>query len=417
MKLNLKLKLPKINLTVQLILVLLTAFFAGPYIPTLYKSFFLSVSLSLKAILLFVLPFIIFSCLFYSMVTIQGRALRFVVILLLAVCASNFISILAAYGFGTLGLSFISLAPLHQVETLPELLPLWNMKLPVWLPNEYALFLGLGFGLLFSILKNNRIVGVAQKLNDIVTVFLKKLFIPLLPLFTLGFVLKLEQEGLLNRIVESYAPIILIIVLTNLVYLVLMFGLAANFRPSVWINYLKNVVPVGILGFSTISSLATMPVTLSAAEKNTQNPEMARAIIPATVNIHLLGDSLSLPILAMAIMLTFGHSLPTFAQYLIFTQFFMLAKFAIPAVPCGTIIVMVPLLEKYLGFSSEMSAFITSIYLLFDTIITVGNVLGNSALVILLNRVMGRLSSGVEVKEKDAIHIKDELAADFVQKS
>jgi Na+/H+-dicarboxylate symporter len=74
-----------------------------------------------------------------------------------------------------------------------------------------------------------------------------------------------------------------------------------------------------------------------------------------------------------------------------FTLFFMIAKFYIPGVPSGTIIVMLPILEKYLGFTAEMSAFILAIYILFDPIATAGNVLGNSALVIMLTKTMKRL--------------------------
>ena len=65
----------------------------------------------------------------------------------------------------------------------------------------------------------------------------------------------------------------------------------------------------------------------------------------------------------------------------------MLVQFAIPGVPCGSILVMIPLFETYFGFTTEMSAFITAIFILFDPIVTAGNVLGNSALVIMLTKI------------------------------
>lgn len=378
------------NLTIQLILVILGSLLFGRYLPVAYKSFFLAVSLSLKEGLIFCLPIIIFVCLFSSMISNQGRALRFVIYLLVTVCLSNFISIMASYGIGKIGLSFVSLAADENVGNLAVLDPLWKLKLPVLVENinVKALILGLVLGLLFSFLPYQKPVEFARKANHYVTLFLRKLFIPLLPIFALGFILKMDHEGILQRVIQSYGPIIVLMVLGIFSYILLMFGIAANFKPSVWLGYIKNILPVGILGFSTMSSLATMPVTITAAEKNTKQPELARAIIPATVNIHMIGDSIAIPILAMAVMLTFGHSLPTFMQYLMFAQVFMIAKFAVPGVPCGTIWILLPIFEQHFGFTTEMSAFIGAIFILFDSFITVGNVLGNSAFVIILTKLL-----------------------------
>ena len=72
----------------------------------------------------------------------------------------------------------------------------------------------------------------------------------------------------------------------------------------------------------------------------------------------------------------------------------MVAKFAVPGVPCGTICILLPIFEKYSGYTSEMSAFIGAIFILFDSFITTGNVLGNSAFVILLTKLLKCSPSG-----------------------
>lgn len=382
-------KLPKINLSLQLLGVFCFAFFFGNDLPLAKKAIFYAGSLSFKELLIFFLPFIIFTCIFHSLVTNQGKAFRFVSVILIAVCLSNFISILASYGFGLITLPQIGGLSLQTQILTDSLVPAWSFSLPKLIPNEVALFAGLVLGLIFSFLPYKTPIIIGEKANKLVTFLLQKLIVPILPLFALGYILKIQHEGILNKIVESYGPIILLVVIVNIVYLLLMFFMAAQFNVKNFLNYLKNVIPVGILGFTTMSSMATMPATLNAAEKNTDNPELSRAIVPATVNIHMIGDSLVVPILAMAILLTFGQSLPTFSQYLIFTYFFMLIKFAVPGIPGGTMLVLLPTLEKCFGFTPEMSAFIAAIYILFDPIITAGNVLGNSALTISLTRILG----------------------------
>jgi Na+/H+-dicarboxylate symporter len=86
-------------------------------------------------------------------------------------------------------------------------------------------------------------------------------------------------------------------------------------------------------------------------------------VIPATVNIHLIGDCFAIPILAFAIIKSFGLIEPSFWAIRYFALYFVLAKFSVAAVPGGGIYVMLPILESQLGFSGQMSTIITALYI------------------------------------------------------
>jgi Na+/H+-dicarboxylate symporter len=146
------------------------------------------------------------------------------------------------------------------------------------------------------------------------------------------------------------------------------------------------MLPAASVGFSAMSSAAALPLTIMASEKNVTNKEVARSCIPATVSIHLIGDCLAIPIFAFACLKNFGHLDPSFLSYLYFAIYFVLAKFSVAAIPGGGIIVMLPILEAYLGFSGEMMSLITALYLLFDPVITTANILGNGAFCKLVDR-------------------------------
>ena len=45
-----------------------------------------------------------------------------------------------------------------------------------------------------------------------------------------------------------------------------------------------------------------LPLTLEAAEKNTKNKSLAQIMIPATSNIHHVGDSVGVPIFIAAVL-------------------------------------------------------------------------------------------------------------------
>jgi Na+/H+-dicarboxylate symporters len=160
-----------------------------------------------------------------------------------------------------------------------------------------------------------------------------------------------------------------------------------NFKTKVWVNNLKNMIPPFITGFSTLSSAATMPFTLIATHKNVKDPDIVNFVIPSTVNFHLIGDCIAMPIFSMAIMLSFGYTLPSLNEYFIFSIYYMLARFSVAAIPGGGAIVIWPLLKGQFGFTGDMLALIQTLNLMFDPMITAMNVMGNGVFAILFDKL------------------------------
>ena len=71
----------------------------------------------------------------------------------------------------------------------------------------------------------------------------------------------------------------------------------------------------------------------------------------------------------------------------------MVAKFGVASVPGGEVIVLLPILEGYFGFTDAMSGLITTLYILCDPFITVSNVLSNGALAIFIDKICGRIKA------------------------
>jgi Na+/H+-dicarboxylate symporter len=173
-------------------------------------------------------------------------------------------------------------------------------------------------------------------------------------------------------------------------YIGIIYFLASRRHGISFLQSIKNMMPAAIAGFGSMSSAAAMPLTLLGTEKNSPHSNIARSVIPITVNVHLIGDCFAIPIFAFAVMKSFGVMEPAFMSYLLFACYFVLAKFSVAAVPGGGIIVMLPILEHYLGFDPMMLSLITALYILFDPIITCANVLGNGSFAMLLDRLPTR---------------------------
>lgn len=374
----------KVGLLPQLVGVLLLAFFLGDMIPVFYRSLFYTISVQIQEILTFFLPFIIFSYLFSCFLGFENNVLVFIVSLVVFMVVSNFLSMMYSYGVGIGCFSFIKAGP-------PPLLgnglhPLMCVRLPK-IPNDWALMAGTVLGLFFFYFRNKTAEKVSAILKTASDFFLKRLFIPIVPLFIFGFMLKMSTEGVLHHAVKAYAPVFAAAIVAMIVYIVLFFSVAARFRMDSFKRYIQNSIPMAITGFSTMSSAATMPLLLDSAEKNTNHSPIARAYIPATVNIHHVGDGIVFPIVMMATLLTFGHPLPDFSVYLLFAGYYLVLKFGAAGVPGGGVMVMFPILSSMMGFDATMQGFILGLYMLFDPFITVTNTMCNGASAIVFSRI------------------------------
>jgi Na+/H+-dicarboxylate symporter len=274
---------------------------------------------------------------------------------------------------------------IHQTESTLE--PLLKVSIPKLLSNNVALLSGVIAGFIGGVLKNNYTAKLSAALNVIAKYFFK-ILIPIMPLFVIGTAFKLQHDGMLSVICENYLPILIVFVIAGYGMVILQLLLSSEFNLAKLILYVKNIMPAVIVGFGSASSAAALPLSIKGAEDNSTYKKNASVIIPATVNVHLVGDCFFIPMMAIAIMLSFGKEVPSLLQYLPFAVSFVIAKFAVAAVPGGGILVMLPLLQSYLGFSGEMLGLITALYILFDPITTACNVAGNGAMAVMFDKIV-----------------------------
>jgi Na+/H+-dicarboxylate symporter len=337
-------------------------------------------------VLLFII--LVFMLLFRAVSKLASNATRMIACILGAVVCSNFISIMISQMIGrsvfNLGLEIA--LPADMVG----LAPAWTFVFPKLLPNNYAMFGGIILGLLGSKFAPNLTNRISQVFDRGIHILLQ-MIVRVIPFFVAGFAVKLMHDQLLQSIAQHYSLIFLIVALSQISYICFLFLAVNNFQLSGFVRCLKNLVPPAVAGFSSMSSAATMPLTLIAAEKNTQNPTLVRLVIPTTVNIHLMGCCFAIPILAFAVMRNFGFPEPTYPEYMIFAMYFLIAKFSTAGIPGGGILIMLPILESHFGFNPQMAALISALYILLDPMTTCSNILGNSALAQVIHRVTSRV--------------------------
>ena len=387
-----------------LIAVILGVVIAGPWMTPWFKQLFYAVSMSIKSVIAFILPLVIFTLLFKACITLSRGATRAIAVIIIGVCLSNFLSTFVSRYIGQWIFSFdlSMIAPKAQSSGLS---PLWSWSLPSLIANDKAMIGGVILGLLGSHVAYDPAKRLAIFLEVVVNKLLQ-FVVYLIPLFVLGFVVKLQSDGVVTMILHDYPMIFLVIGVTTFWYIFSWYFVligrdlgnsGGEIRKSVrffclrsFSQNIKNMIPAAISGFTTMSSAASIPLTIIGVQKNSVDQDLACCTIPATVNIHLVGDCFAIPILAYAVLKSYGIPDPSLMTYLVFSFYFVLAKFSVAAIPGGGILVMLPILEKHLGFNADMMSLITALYILFDPVITCANVLGNGVFANVIDRLVGK---------------------------
>jgi Na+/H+-dicarboxylate symporter len=303
-----------------------------------------------------------------------------------------------SYFVSTVSQNFISLEIASVGNKTIELEPMFSLLLPEFCSNAIGLLCGIALGIYTSARNNSKLLQVAETLNNTSNKFLNKAFIPILPIFILGFILKFQHTGTLSVISKNFMPLLLVMVTLFILYLGTAYFITMRFDIKRTIGAIQNIIPASIIGFSTMSSAAALPVLTAGAMKGGKDPKLAQSIIPSITNTHMLGDALGIPLMALSLYVVEYHTMPEFYAYLTFAASYVLAKFAAAGIPGGTIIVMIPVLESCLQFTPEMSGVILMMYILFDPFCTAFNVFGNGLFPIVFEKIWQKRGSATLAK-------------------
>lgn len=393
------------QLPVQLVLSITLAFVLGQLLDVFYVSLFYSISSSFISALIFILPFMIFSFIFQALANSPRGALSLVLLIFVGVTISNCLALMTGYLYGQTFLPYFSFT--HSPDFIDKFTSqvelLFSFHLTPLIGTEKALLLGLSGGIAMSFLNETQPTKIfiqkwAGLLNRMITRFLQKVFMPLLPLYLFGFCLKLSYDHVLIHLFEQFGKVFVLSMGLVFSYLFLLYLIGSYGNVKKAFANIGSMFPAGVMGFSTMSSAITMPFTIDCVEKITQDRNFTRLIIPSTVNIHMLGDDLNLVVISMALLSIFGMPWPDLSTLIPFALAFSLAKLSCVGVPGASVLVILPVLQNYLGFSSEMISILTTIYILQDSFGTAANVMGNGAFALIMQRISARAKKISTVK-------------------
>ena len=184
----------------------------------------------------------------------------------------------------------------------------------------------------------------------------------------------------------SFAVLLGLILHVLLVYSIL-FKIFSNMKLK---DFFKAIQPAILLGFSTSSSVATLPVTMERVEKNLGvGDEVSSFVLPVGATINMDGTSLYQAVAAVFIAQAVGIDL-TIAQQLTIVLTATLASIGAAGVPGAGIIMLVIVLQA-IEVPIEGIALILGVDRILDMCRTAVNVTGDAAVSVAVAHTEGML--------------------------
>jgi len=266
------------------------------------------------------------------------------------------------------------------------LTPYIELNIPPLFNVMTALALAFIFGLGIAATQAQQLKSLSDQGRDIIELLLVNVIIPLLPFYIAGVFAEMAAAGTVFTTLKTFGIILILAISLHWIYIVSMFviaGLKAGVSP---VRLIKNMLPAYFTALGTMSSAATIPVTLQCAKNNDVNEDVANFTVPLCATTHLAGSTITIVSCTVAVMVLHGSlAIPSFLSVLPFILMLGIVMLAAPGVPGGAVMSAVGLLGSMLGFGETAIALMIALYMAQDSFGTACNVTGDGAIALLVN--------------------------------
>lgn len=226
--------------------------------------------------------------------------------------------------------------------------------------------------------------------REIVDRLLARVIIPLLPVYIAGVFAAMAADGSAFTTLRAFGLVLLLAVLMHWVWLTVLFVTTGLLNRRSPLTLLRNMMPAYVTALGTMSSAATIPVTLRAVRANQVRPAITDFVVPLCANIHLAGSTITIVTCATAVtMMSAAVGVPTLLQMLPFIMALGVIMIAAPGAPGGAVMAALGLLSSMLGFGEPQIALMIALYLAQDSFGTATNVTGDGAIAVWMDRYFG----------------------------
>ena len=339
----------------------------------------------------FCVPLIIIGFIAPSITKLGKNASRMLGIALVLAYTSSLGAALFSMAAGYALIPGMSINPaVEGLKELPEVV--FQLSIPPVMGVMSALVFSVMIGLAATWTKAVTVTKLLDEFQKIVLDVVKKIIIPILPIYIAFTFCSLAYEGSITKQFPVFVKVIIIVMAGHYLWMTLLYCLGGAYSGKNPVNVVKNYGPAYITAVGTMSSAATLAVALECARKSepTLRDDMVDFGIPLFANIHLCGSVLTEVFFVMTVSKVLYGTLPELSTMILFCV--LLGGFAVgaPGVPGGTVMASLGLITGVLGFDATGTALMLTIFALQDSFGTACNVTGDGALTMILTGYVER---------------------------
>lgn len=304
-------------------------------------------------------------------------------------------ALIIAY-FSSIGAAFMSMimgyvlipglniaTDVQGAKELPEIL--FKLDIPPMFSVMTALVTSILFGLAIIWTQSETLEKIFVELNNIMMVIVTKVIVPILPFFITATFATLAYEGAIIYQLPVFIKAIVIVLVMHYVWLAVLYSIAGGISKSNPLEVLKHYGPAYLTAVGTMSSAATLPISLECARKSkVLDREITDFAIPIGATIHLCGSVLTEVFFVMTVSKIMTGSLPSVGTMVLFIILLGIFAVGAPGVPGGTVMASLGLIISVLGFDQSATALMLTIFALQDSFGTACNVTGDGAIALML---------------------------------
>lgn len=388
------------SLIFKLILAVFLGLLIGLYSPKSFMNVIVTLKYILGQVIFFAVPLIIIGFIAPSIAKLKSNASK----LLGYAITFAYISSIGAAAFSAIfGYMLIpKLSIQSTTDTLRELPALiFQLDIPQIMPVMSALFLSIILGLATAWTKADLFEKLLDQFQDIVLSLVKKIVIPLLPIFIATTFATLAYEGSITNQLPVFIKVIIIVLIGHFIWLALLYALSGFMSGKNPMDVLKYYGPAYLTAVGSMSSAATLPVSIECAKKSkVLRKDILNFSIPLFSNIHLCGSVLTEVFFVMVVSQILYGKLPDVSSMILFIVLLGIFAIGAPGVPGGTVMASLGLITSVLGFNETGTALILTIFALQDSFGTACNVTADGALTLMLTGVANKKNIKEESEEK-----------------
>jgi len=267
----------------------------------------------------------------------------------------------------------------------------FKLEIPPLFGVISALVAAFVFGIGISSLHSTALRTWFDQGRDIIERLLSRVIIPLLPLYIAGVFAAMAADGSVFTTLHAFGRVLLLVVVMHWAWLSLLFVVTGVLNKRSPLELIRTMLPAYFTALGTMSSAATIPVTLRQVKAAKISEPIANFVVPLCANIHLSGSTITLVTCSSAVMLMSpGVGLPTLGAMFPFIMMLGIIMIAAPGAPGGAVMSALGLLTSMLGFNETQVALMIALYLAQDSFGTATNVTGDAVIAVWMDRFFGK---------------------------